>query len=103
MKDAFSNLQIIDEYFVKFDNQKLYFDFYIPALKIVVEVDGAQHDKFTPFFHGDAVGYKQSKNRDNLKREWSVANNMILVTIKEREVDGLTKEIFLSKIGDSDE
>lgn len=57
----------------------LYADFFIPSLKIMVEVNGQQHYKFTPRFHKDKMAYFKAVNRDKKKSEFCEKNNICLV------------------------
>jgi len=46
---------------------RLQLDFYIDELKIAAEVQGDQHYKFTPHFHGDLAGFEALQQRDRDK------------------------------------
>jgi hypothetical protein len=59
----------------------LYADFLIPSRSLIVEVQGEQHYKFIPFFHGNATGFKNARARDNDKREWCQLNGLFLVEL----------------------
>jgi hypothetical protein len=48
--------------------RRLELDFYIPELKIAVEVQGAQHYVFVPRFHKNFDDFKDQQKRDELKR-----------------------------------
>jgi hypothetical protein len=65
----------------------LYADFYLPALGLVVEVQGPQHDDFIPHFHGDITGYWRSQSRDDRKRQWCERNNLRLIELPHDEDD----------------
>lgn len=62
--------------------------------RIAVEIDGNQHDKFTPFFHGNRSGFEQAIKKDHQKMTWLEKNNIKLVRVKRNEVDKLTLEFF---------
>jgi hypothetical protein len=57
----------------------LYADFFIPSLKIMVEVNGQQHYKFTPRFHKDKMAYFKAVARDRKKSEFCKINDICLV------------------------
>ena len=76
---------------------KLYLDFYIPAAKMAVEVQGSQHNQYTPFFHGDRVSYSISRERDSLKRLWCEQNNISLVELLAGQTDDEWKSILRGK------
>ena len=61
------------------------FDFVILPEKIVVEVQGEQHNKFVKHFHGDLEGFKRHKQRDQNKRDWCNINRFTLIEIEKSE------------------
>jgi hypothetical protein len=73
----------------------LYVDFYLPLRKILIEVQGQQHYKFTPAFHGNRVGYMAGLRRDQAKREWCVLNELVLIELPYTEsIDVWSKRII---------
>jgi hypothetical protein len=60
----------------------LYLDFFIPSVKMGVEVHGEQHYTYTPFFHKSKVGFLRSQARDRTKAEWCKINQIDLVVLK---------------------
>lgn len=64
---------------------KLYADFYLPQVKLMVEAHGRQHFTYVPHFHGSPAGFKKSKLRDKNKSEWCELNNITLVICSEGE------------------
>lgn len=86
LKEAFPNTRINSEYYVNYAGQKLFFDFHLSNLNIVVEVQGVQHIEFNSHFHGTAENFKASKKRDRLKAEWCDINDMTLVCIHHTEI-----------------
>jgi len=86
LKEAFPNTRINSEHYISYLGQKLFFDFYLPNLSIVVEVQGVQHTEFSLHFHGTADNFKASQKRDRLKAEWCDINDMTLVCINHTEV-----------------
>ena len=72
---------------------KLTIDFYNATKKIAIEVQGQQHRKYVPFFHG---GYKNNYinqlRRDKKKSDYCAINNIDLVEIY--ETDELNKTLF---------
>jgi hypothetical protein len=97
LKQAFPNTRINDEYYVNYNGQKLFFDFHLPNLNIVVEVQGVQHTEFNPHFHGTAENFKAQKHRDRMKMEWCHINDMALVCINHTEIP-IEVGALLSKI-----
>lgn len=60
---------------------KLRADFANITKKIVVEVDGIQHNQFSPFFHGTLNNYRRHIERDLLKEKWIEVNGFLLIRI----------------------
>lgn len=86
LKHAFPNTRINSEYYINYQGQKLFFDFHLPNLNIVVEVQGIQHTEFNPHFHGTAENFKASRRRDRMKTEWCDINDMTLVCVNYKEI-----------------
>jgi len=70
LKQIFPYFTITSEHYVNYKTSRLYFDFWIRELNIFFEVQGQQHQEFNKHFHGDVHGFRASKKRDNLKKEW---------------------------------
>lgn len=82
----FPTVMILEEVSIQVSKkEKLYLDFYIPALRVAVEVQGEQHFKFTPFFHGTPYEFIQSKRRDSRKKEWCELNEIQIVPLNFNE------------------
>lgn len=74
---------------------KMTFDFYNPNKNVIVEVQGGQHLKHTPYFHGQSKSNFLSQiKRDNDKQKFCELNNIKLVEIYPN--DKLSKELFES-------
>ena len=65
---------------------RMTFDFYNANKKIAIEVQGGQHTKYVPFFHG---GYKNNYlmqlKRDHQKHDFCELNDIKLVEIYEKD------------------
>jgi very-short-patch-repair endonuclease len=97
IQEAFPQIKIKKEEMVLYKGQKLYLDFWIPQLGLIIEVHGSQHDKFVEHFHKDGEGFRASKKRDRLKEEWADLNGHAFVAIREKELP-ITVERLLEKI-----
>ena len=61
---------------------KMSLDFYNANKKIAIEVQGQQHTKYTPFFHGNnKYNYINQLRRDQNKLEFCEINDIHLVEI----------------------
>ena len=94
IKKALPTYKYKREFYVLFQNTQLFFDFIIPELKILIEVQGQQHYTFNKFFHGTVDNFKGQVFRDRLKTEWVADSKFKLVVIKYDEVDKLTPASF---------
>jgi hypothetical protein len=73
---------------------KLTLDFY-NANKKAVEVQGAQHLKYTPFFHGASKStFLGQIRRDDMKQSFCELNKIILVETYPKDI--LSEELFKS-------
>lgn len=79
LRGVFPSDIILEEFYVPAEG--IYIDFFIPRIKLAVEINGAQHDKYTPFFHGTKTGFTEAKNRDKKKAEWCRLNDIIQLTL----------------------
>ena len=77
------NINYIQQH--KFDNckfkNKLIFDFYLPEYNICIEYDGEQHYKSVAFWGGDKK-LKLTQERDKIKTEYCIDNNIQLIRIR---------------------
>lgn len=68
-------------------------DFYNANDKIAIEVQGGQHTKYVPFFHGNYKNnYLMQLKRDHQKHDFCELNDIKLVEIYEK--DKLSKDFF---------
>lgn len=91
LKDYWQRQVVFEEFPVA--GSRMTFDFYNANQKIAIEVQGGQHTKYVPFFHG---GYKNNYlmqlKRDNDKHDFCELNEIKLVEIYEK--DKLSKSFF---------
>ena len=90
LKEVFPHNIILKEYYVKYRGTRLFFDFYIKDMGVLIECQGRQHDEYVSHFHGDKAGFIEQKKRDNLKREYCENKSFTLVEV--RSEDELDKE-----------
>ena len=86
LKDIFQTVQILEEVAAPITRtEKLFFDFYINTVKLVVEVHGQQHYKFNTLFHSSAQDFANQRKRDRRKVEWCEYNNITYVELPYNE------------------
>ena len=86
LKDIFPTVQILEEVATPITRtEKLFFDFYINTVKLVVEVHGQQHYKFNTLFHSSAQDFANQRKRDRRKAEWCEYNNITYVELPYNE------------------
>lgn len=74
---------------------KLSLDFYNANKKIAVEVQGKQHTKYVPFFHGEnKINYLNQLKRDQDKLKFCEANDIQLVEVYQD--DEINEKLFQS-------
>lgn len=60
-------------------------DFFLPHRRMVVEVQGDQHDTFVPFFHADVTHLWAQRQRDQRKQDWCNLNDVTWVELPHDE------------------
>ena len=99
IKECFPQESIREEENIRIDGASLFIDIYMPRMKIAIECDGVQHEKFSKFFHGDAATFARSKKNDMLKERYCEIQKITLVRIKYN--DTLSKDLVYNKIIDA--
>jgi hypothetical protein len=59
-----------------------YLDFFLPKKMVAFEIQGAQHDKFIPFFHKTKRKFVEAQARDSRKLEFCRINDITLYTVR---------------------
>jgi hypothetical protein len=91
LKKYWSNHIVFEEFPVA--GTKLSLDFYNANKKIAVEVQGKQHTKYVPFFHGkNKINYINQLQRDQDKLKFCELNDIQLVEIYDG--DEITEKLF---------
>lgn len=63
----------------------LFFDFFVPKCKLLIEFQGSQHYKQNKFFHRQEKEFEDLKYRDELKKQWALDNGYVLLEFKEED------------------
>ena len=88
LKELYPTMQILEEVPVNIRrNEIVYLDFYVPLLKMCVEVHGEQHYKFVQHFHGTMMGFAKAKKRDADKQLWCESNDITFVALPYNQQD----------------
>lgn len=95
--NTFKFEHIIPEFYINYKNNRLFFDFYIKSLGVLVEVQGEQHFKYNKHFHTTVANFYAQKRRDNLKIEYCEENDLTLVYFYDK-VDSINEELLLERI-----
>jgi len=85
LKSMFSGQKLLEE--VPLPGTKLYADFYLPQLGLIVEAHGRQHYEYVPHFHGSTNGFIASKKRDSVKADWCQLNKIHLAICSYKETE----------------
>lgn len=97
IQELFPYHTIIKEYYVNYKNTKLFFDFYIKDLGVLIECQGEQHQTFVKHFHDTKAQFLAQKKRDNMKIEFLEDTHLILVFFYDK-VDNITPDFVINKI-----
>jgi len=93
LKKYWSNHIVFEEFPVA--GTRLSLDFYNANKKIAVEVQGRQHTKYVPFFHGkNKINYINQLKRDQDKLKFCELNDIQLVEIYDG--DEVNEKLFES-------
>ncbi len=71
------------------------YDFEIPHGKIVIEVQGEQHYRYIPYFHGNAEQFEYGKWKDDYKKEYAENNGYRVLYIT---YDDILSERYMGMI-----
>lgn len=96
LREIFPLNVILKEHYVKYKGTKLFFDFFIKDLGVLIEVQGEQHARFIKHFHEDKQKLIAQKDRDNLKIEYAQEKDIAFTRFHFDE--DITKELILEKI-----
>lgn len=70
----------------------LYLDFFIPIIRVGIEVHGKQHYEFTPFFHNTKAAFLKAQTRDEDKLNWCELNDIELIILKHSDGDDVWRK-----------
>lgn len=76
-------------HYVPSKKSHLRFDFFLPKHNLLIEFDGEQHKKFIKRYHRTIKGFKIQQERDKLKTNHAITNNIQLVRIPYSQIDNI--------------
>lgn len=91
-------IKILQNEKIKFEREKTYpdlkfgyyrFDFFLPQQNLIIEVDGAQHYKFSKIFHKKRQDFLKAQERDRRKNSYCLSHNISLYRIPYFEVENI--------------
>lgn len=85
IKTVFPFERILEE--VPLPGTNLIADFFIPNLRLIIEVDGAQHQKLSLHYHKDIKGFYKAQLRDKNKERFCEINNIRLIRLPYNKVE----------------
>ena len=86
IKEVFVTMQYLEEVQIEVKKNKyLYLDFFIPLLKIGIEVQGSQHDTYNNFMNKSQLNFVKQKMNDKIKESWCELNNITLIKLNHNE------------------
>jgi len=88
--EALPNYTCIRQYYVDYLGNRLFFDFYIVELMLMIEVHGKQHYEYNRFHFSTPGDFKRQQIRDRLKEDWCIDNGYAYICIKYDKVDTLS-------------
>lgn len=95
IKQLFPTVQVLEEIPITIrKGDHAFLDFFIVQFRLVIEVHGQQHYKFTPMFHVSAQDFIRQKKRDADIKEWCAVNNFTFIELRYDE----SQEQWINKI-----
>ena len=91
-------IKILQKEKIKFQREKTYpdlkfgyyrFDFFLPQYNLLIEVDGAQHYKFSKIFHKKRQDFLKAQERDRRKNSYALSHNISLYRIPYFEIENI--------------
>ncbi len=79
--------------------RQLPFDFELTNYKVIIEVHGDQHYRFTPIFHQTLENFKYQQWKDNYKREKAKQSGYTYIELDYKQIrNGSFKDVLLKTI-----
>lgn len=78
-------------------NNILPYDFELPTKKIIIEVQGDQHIKYTSYFHRDIDAFEYQKYKDSIKKDFALKNGYTYIEIFYKDINNGNYKKILNK------
>lgn len=91
IRKTFGLCSIYEE--VQLLGSRLIADFFIPDMRVLIEVNGEQHYNYIKHFHKSESAFVKSKIRDVQKKEWCELNEFSFIELPFNEYDSWGKII----------
>ena len=75
----------------------LFYDFYLPEFKLVIEFHGEQHYQYNKHWHKNTEGFNIAQAKDKIKEEYLISKNLNLLVIPYKELRNID-EIISKKL-----
>jgi len=69
-------------------------DFYIHSRRLMIEVQGIQHEQYNSFFYPTKLDFIKAKSRDKNKKAWCETNEIELIILLDSQSDAEWKKIL---------
>lgn len=90
-----NKINFVPQYRIPQVDEILFYDFYLPDKKLLIEFQGGQHFVFVPYFHGNRDKFLAQKVRDDRKKLLAKAWGYKLICISHEVFEKLSKEGFV--------
>lgn len=75
----------------------LYADFFIPRIKLIIEINGQQHYTYNTHFHKNKLDFLRHKKRDLVKKKWCEINDFKYAELDDKDnIDEWRRRILCS-------
>lgn len=78
--------------------KQLPYDFELPKYKIIIEVQGNQHNEFVPYFHGTEENFEYQQWKDEFKKEFAEKNGYEVLYIDYNEIKNGNYKIKINSL-----
>lgn len=103
-KEFLDKLGVEYTYQFKAESIGRYYDFYIPSVRLIIEIDGSYYHSDPRLFEGKELSPMQKKNKrvDELKNRWALEHGIPLLRIWEKDINenpSMVMKMLKEKIG----